>query len=375
MAAQQQQSQGDNSLAPLWIAVGVFLLLIGIWYFAQPQIVGFVLHVRLAEIALIRLFTSGLDPLNKLIFNIPYSEYGNIGIDQLMNISNQVGMYLRYPIVAILFILAVILYLSNPTLRFKKIYSIQSLAEQEKINWPQITPVVRLDLIDEDINKGPWAMSLTPMQFAKKYDLLRVEQPKEVSSFNERNKIIATVIRERAHNIFTLQLSSYWAGVEHLRPHTRALFAVFSAKIVGDREGATKILNQISRSSESGKLDFSGVDALLRKHHNNKNIVKIIQNHAYVLTVMASMLAAARGDGVLAAADFLWLRPVDRTLWYMLNNVGRQTAFVEIGGPFAHWLAELEVGHRLYVPMVEEAVNALDKAIQDILYVPDDVDQ
>ncbi len=58
---------------------------------------------------------------------------------------------------------------------------------------------------------------------------------------------------------------------------------------------------------------------------------------------------AARGtrDGVQASADFLWLKPIDRRLWYMLNTVGRQTPFAEVAGPYAHWLAEREMGKRI----------------------------
>jgi len=83
------------------------------------------------------------------------------------------------------------------------------------------------------------------------------------------------------------------------------------------------------------------------------------------------MLVLARKEGVLATADFLWLKPTDRLLWFMLNSVGRQTAFAEVSGPFAHWNVEQAMGRRLMVPMVEEAVNGLEAAIKDILYIPD----
>lgn len=109
-----------------------------------------------------------------------------------------------------------------------------------------------------------------------------------------------------------------------------------------------------------------------KKHENTKLVQQIVQSHAYLLTVMAEMLEGARTDGVQAAADFLWLKPVDRRLWYMLNTVGRQTPFVEVAGPFAHWVAEKEMGRRLLVPMVEEATNALEIALKEIIYKPDE---
>ena len=82
---------------------------------------------------------------------------------------------------------------------------------------------------------------------------------------------------------------------------------------------------------------------------------------------MATMLEIARSDGVLASSEFLWLKPVDRQLWFMLNSVGRQTAVGEIAGGIAHWLAEKKVGRALRTPMIKEAVNSLAAALEDTL--------
>src|SRR4029079_9643029 len=113
-------------------------------------------------------------------------------------------------------------------------------------------------------------------------------------------------------------------------------------------------------------LDYSGVDELLKKHINSKDVQTILKSHAYVMTVMASMLEKARDDGVQASADFLWLKPRDRRLWYMMNTVGRQTPFIEVAGVYAHWIAEKEAGKRILVPMVEEASKALEIALKEV---------
>jgi intracellular multiplication protein IcmP len=52
--------------------------------------------------------------------------------------------------------------------------------------------------------------------------------------------------------------------------------------------------------------------------------------------------------------------------------VGRQTAFVEIAGIFAHWVAEKEAGRKLLVPMVDEATKALEATLKEIVYRPDE---
>ncbi|MFM2322458.1 MAG: component of Dot/Icm secretion system [Pseudomonadota bacterium] len=369
-APAQQQQSGDNSLAPLWIVVCLFLFGWLIWAFFHTQIVAFLLQIKIFEA---RLIAFALPTMASLVSSMKQLHPGEVAFTQLLALSGQVGSYLRYPIILLLLILAIIIYFSHINLQFKRFYTMKSLAEAERKNWPQISPVIPLDLVKQDIDKGPWAMALSPMQFAKKYQLLQEE--KTVSAMTMAAKIshqvTVSIKREAAHHVFVLQCGEYWQGVEYLTPTTKALFAIFAARINQDRDGALKLLLQIAESSTSGRLNFSGVDALLAKHQHNKLVHRVIHSHAYVLTVMASLLVLARKEGVLATAEFLWLKPKDRLLWFMLNSVGRQTAFAEVSGPFAHWNVERIMGRRLMVPMVDEAVNGLEAAIKEILYTPD----
>lgn len=371
-APQQQQGGGDNSLAPFWIVMAIFIFGWAIWAFAHEHIVAFIFEIRLLEIKLISLFSHDVLKIGNAIKNIAPAD---VTFDQLSDVSTQIGDYLRYPIAIILGVLAFAIYFGHATLQFKKSYSMQRLVEEEKVNWPQITPTAKLNLVETDIDIGPWAMSLTPMQFAKKYNLLQLERVLPSNAYSaQQAKIVATLYREAAYQVFALQLGRYWVNADSLNIHTKALFAVFAARANRDREGATNLLLHIASSAAADKLDFSGTEELLKKHKDCKAVTKVIQKHAFVYTVMASLLLLARTDGVLATADFLWLKPTDRTLWFMLNAVGRQTAFSEIAGPYAHWIAENTVGHKLTVPMVDEAVKALDVAIQEVVYIPDETE-
>src|SRR5690349_8168257 len=165
-AQQQQQPQGDNSLAPFWIIVAIFALCWIIWYFGHAQISYVVLKIRLYEGYLIRLFTPSVTPVLTAIQNTPPAD---ANFNTLAGVSAAIGSYLRYPIAIVLAVLGVAIYFRNPTLKYKKTYSIQTLVDAEKGSNPQIMPVANLDLVNTDIDEGPWAMALTPMQFAKKY--------------------------------------------------------------------------------------------------------------------------------------------------------------------------------------------------------------
>jgi intracellular multiplication protein IcmP len=84
---------------------------------------------------------------------------------------------------------------------------------------------------------------------------------------------------------------------------------------------------------------------------------------------MASLLELARTEGVMATAEILWLKPLDRRMWYVLNNIGRQVSFVECAGPIAHWLSEKKLNRPLRIPLVEGAVTAMQLALDDVLYI------
>lgn len=370
MAAPQQQGQGDNSNAVLWIVAALFVFGALFWFFLKKEIITFYFTVKVFEINFLSLFTNGLNDVKNFIQT---TDPNQLTFREMVKVGEAVGEYLRIPLVILLFILAFLVFFGNTARVFKKVYTMRDLLQLEKVNWPQITPVANLDLVKTDIDKGPWAMALTPMMFCKRHKLLeeRKRAPQEGVTKKEWNKIEVTLKRGLANKVFALQLGPLWQGTAKLPPHVRAIFAAFAARYNGDAKASSELFSRMSASSDS-KLDFTGADELCKKYEGTKGIQRVIQSHAYVLTVMASMLEAAREDGVQASADFLWLKPLDRRLWYMLNTVGRQTPFVEVAGIFAHWIAEKDLGKKMVVPMVEEATNALDIALKDIVYKPDE---
>jgi len=369
MAAPQQQGQSDGSASALWTVAGLFALLMVIWYSGKQYIVGYFFKLKLFEIDLISHFTSGLEDTRTKILT---TNMDQIDFSFLIQVGQAVGAYLRIPAIIFILILAILVFTSNKVRTMRRIYDMKALVTLEKNNWPQISPVANLNLIKADIDKGPWAMAMTPMQFCKRHHLLEEykKAPQEGVSRKEWSKIEVRLKRGPANQVFATQLGPLWYSPDRLPMHTKALFAIFGARMNSD-PSALEMLRQLSRTAAT-KLDFSGVEALLKKHVQTKIVQQFSGGHAYVLTVMASMLEGARTDGVQASSDFLWLKPLDRRLWYTLNTVGRQTPFPEVAGIFAHWVSEKEIGKKLLVPMVEEATNALEQSLKDILYRPDE---
>lgn len=365
MAQQQpQQPNSDNGMAVIWITVLLFLTVYIVWVNGHQYIVKFIFFINIAQAQLVNIFIHD-DLLNEQIYLMQTIDPNSVNWAQLVDISQSIGNYMRYPVVVILVLLAIILYQSNIKLKFRKAHNMSTLRAQEQFNWPAIMPIIKEDLAAQDVNKGPWAMALTPMEFARKHKLLRKD---DILLDNPLPgmEMTAGIRRGDAKRVFTLQLGPYWEGFEHCSPHMRVLAAVFMARLNRDRDSANKILSVVDKTFASGKPDFSIAGPTIEKYRNSELVQEILFKHAYTLTVLASLLEGARQDGVVPSSEFLWLKPVDRRLWYVLNCVGRQTPYSEVAGVFAHWKAEKVMKRRSLVPMIDEAIKALEIAIKEV---------
>jgi len=380
MPQQQQQQQGsDKSMDILWIMALVIGAIILVWFFGRVYITSAVFYARIYEIKAINFVFDALrSAVQSIGFSFPQTGLdqwlvyiqknmgGAVGFGNLEALSTAVGKYTRYPLVLLMAVGGIFLYFKSPANKFRHTLTTTMLKKMEMEIWPQISPVVDLDLVKKKLDDEPWAVALSPMRFCKKYDLLDIEE--------KHGEYKTTLRRGAAYRVLSLQLGPKWNGLEALPVHLKALFAIFAARIENDKKGSENLLDQISDSASSSELDFSGVNDLLRKHVKSKKVSKAVSLHGYITTILASMLVGARSVGVIATSEFIWLKPIDRRMWYMLNSVGRATSVPEISGAFAHWLAEKRLGLPLMVPMVDQAVRGLEIAISEMIYKPEEED-
>ncbi len=370
---QQQQGQSDQTTNFFWVIAlisGIFILL---WWLAPQLFVKPVFWLRYKELSAICILSRAFPLLSHLI-HLP-SAHKIILIQKYMtsvslhklsfmdfiSVNTFVGDITRYFCIVVVIAIVTILFSFHGASHFRHIYSMKSLRKVAAENWPQIQPVINLDLVKTDIDKGPWAMAQTPFIFCQQHDLVFPIEKNHCKLWGLR--------KGPAFRVFSLQLGRLFTTVEALPIHVKALLVVFIARSRHERSVASKFLSQIAASAASGKLDFTGVDDQLALYKESNALRWAAARHAYVNTLMATMLEIARADGVLASAEFLWLKPVDRKLWYMLNSVGRQTAVTEVGGAFAHWLAEKKIGKPMKTPMIKSAVEALEDSLDSILRI------
>ncbi|MBV53737.1 MAG: phosphoesterase [Coxiellaceae bacterium] len=378
MAQQGNGSSGDQSSNLMWYSILVCGVILFVWWLKRDWITIPVNYFRYAELCVIHY---GMITVAKVVDVISFHHWqlsqgeSVVTLKQLfanaspkhekfsdfVAMNRQMGLWMRFPCMFLLLVMGGICYFKHGNVRFRQIYNMKSLRQAEMQNWPQITPVVSLDLVKEDIDKGPWAMALTPLDFGKKHNILTKQQ--------SLSQMVWAVDDKSAGRLFSMQLGRMWQGVDRLPIHGKALLVIFIACATKNRSEAKHFLAQIAASSASGKLDFTGIEEALNKYRNAKILKWVLKRHAYNNTVLATLLELARTDGVLASAEFLWLKPVDRRMWYMLNSVGRQTSVVEVSGVFSHWLAEKRMQRAVKTPMVKEAVSAYKLALADILYI------
>lgn len=245
---------------------------------------------------------------------------------------------------------------------------------------------------------GPWATYALPLDFALDHQMLWVsrQQVTEDTVVNEATMAPAPPLApdqklqpfpvkrklmpsyryvcfhvERANGTFTQQLGPLWAGAKALPPLERALFAVFCTQAAGKQGEAWKMIEQLAFSFKEGPRDKSGkltsphyantkgTDELLAKYAALPAIKEIEALHAHAINVMTAALALARKKGRLMHSNFLWLKPVNRTLWYALCGQGGQSAYWEAAGPWAHAQVEQLMGKRITTPMVAGAIEAM----------------
>lgn len=354
MAEQRQDSSTDFFL----ILLSSIIFFGAIFYFFSYPIKYSYLTIKLIELKLITFFY----PHKELLSLIKYIESTSINdwtYSQINLLGKHVGIFFNIVYVIIFGFLTLNIWKKNPLHRLKRVLTMQSLKKSEQKIWPYISPIIDIDLIKQPFDSGPYAMAAKPYEYAVKHKLLLND-----SDTNSLDKI-------KTEKHFISQLGKIWQGFDKLKPHEKALIAIFAAQGCGDKKGAIAAVNAIAISATSDYKnvpDFSSAKPLF-KYIEDPKVQNIIKKHAYIYTVLNQMLEFARETGVLPTSYFIWLKPRDRILFYTLNCVGRQVAFIEVAGIFGHWKAEQIAGHKLEAPYVVKAVDGLERALGEVKLV------
>lgn len=271
---------------------------------------------------------------------------------------------LRYVFSFILTLLAFWALFKGPKSLYRQKLDLNHLIKRQAANFPAIAPFVTFNPTNQP-PRPPGAP--VPSELPSFAEAL---SPEEWVAYHDIPVPNGKVDGDVAGKALAKQLGAPWRGTMHLPPHKQVLLAAFCLKSVRKRAQADEMLGRLAQcwSHEKGlKLDGSLVRQarkILRDRDVSGKILSKCNQHAYENTVMLRALNTAREEGgVLAPAQFVWLRGFDRTLWYPLNNLGRQSHHMEALGAICHYKAEKSAQRPIPRPKVEDAVKSLTEYI------------
>ncbi len=370
---QSPNNNTDNEL--LWVLGGIFLLVIGAWFVGHEKISAFVMKVRIFEAHFLLLDEEAREVILDWVGT---THPKDATLLELWQSGVVAGRTLRFGVGLLITSLFGFLIYKSPDRsgRYTQSYDTASLAAQESAEWKVIKPVLGLNLgevpLDDPIN----GMRSRPRDYGRKHRfIVRIsslgddEHSVNVEMLDHKDALRLDIARA----VFGKQLGSLWQGIDMLRTHERCLFAAFAAQINNDVKLAQQIINDLAAAycRARSQKDVTKINSLraqkaLHEYGNSKAVQKIVSRHAYVRTLMVSMLHQARGNGVLPPNWFRWLKTVDRVLWYGLNDLGLDVASVEAAGIRAHWLAETMTRAPIVNPMIDNAITGLKTYLGEI---------
>ena len=352
-------SQGgsqDNSMDGLYLAGILLFLFLVVQFFFGDYVVW--LYVKIRQLWLVVITSVWAQPdLVDALRLIKTRKVSELSGDQLSSLSSVLRFFM-FPVWGGIFgWVAWKAFKKNPGRAFRRTLNRETLVKEMSKDFPWTLPALNLDLAKQPIDTGDWAMALTPLQFARKYSLLRVRQVDMLD----------------AEKLFATQLGRLWTTPERLNPYSRALFACFAAQVMQDTDGSDKALRELVVSISAGQPQFTLSAQLFEKYAHAPAVKEICARHAYQSTVMIALFEEGKKTGIFPPNHFLWLKSINRRLWFSLNCVLRRTCFSEVAGIFSHYHAERVAGHPIEVPHVKAAAVALSAAISEIAFEPEKV--
>ena len=337
--------------------------------------------------AQIQVFTPFFDEAQTAWTRIAEADPASLSWGTMQKVLHYTGSWIRWPFALLLVLFGVAAIFMGRVGGLVRRFNMESLLRNNAESFPCLRPVVgrgKYLLSPESHDSGPWKIARTPVQFALENELLLDEQGTPFTPEQAlKNGLPSTALpawgharldEEKARAVLTEQLGKPYGGDKGFSPCRHVLAAAFLAYADGDKKGCIALLDAVSLSyaEENGQAscpvlkDDSFVSKLKKQwecHSSVLNETCLTIHAAYELPWFMALLYRARQKGVLATSQFLWLRPLDRPLWYALNQCGGRAAWAEGFAAWAHYQAEEKAGRLLPEPHVQPAVASLRQSL------------
>ncbi|HIV66285.1 MAG TPA: hypothetical protein H9991_08490 [Candidatus Mailhella excrementigallinarum] len=379
-----RESRDDHLF--LWCAflVFVFVLLPALYVVYADDVNRPLLALAKAQI---QVFAPFFEEAQTAWARIAEADPASLSWETMQKVLRYTGSWIRWPFALLLVLFGVAAIFMGRVGGLVRRFNMESLLKNNAESFPCLRPVVgrgKYLLSPESHDSGLWRIARTPVQFALEHGLLLDEQGDPFTPEQAlKNGLPSTALpawgharldEEKSLGVLTAQLGKRFEGYEGLSPCRRALAAAFLAYAGGNKKGCIALLDAVSLSyaEENGQascplLEDGNFVGKLKKEWDCRAPIlseKCLSIHAaYELPWFMALLYRARQKGVLASSQFLWLRPLDRPLWYALNQCGGRAAWAEGFAAWAHYQAEEKAGKALSEPHVQPAVASLRQSL------------
>jgi intracellular multiplication protein IcmP len=300
------------------------------------------------------------------------AHFSRVQFDQLVRLYRNIGEALLYPAMALVLALAGLCFLRAGNNRFTRTFDLEKLMAEQAIVSRSPAAFVGRGLKLSELRAGeprPADAALDVDEWIARF------ATSETSGFDE-----AAARRE-----FMRQLGGRWTGPAAASPAARSMLAVFALQGVRRRGEATALLGLLSEGLPRGKADgragpeeplafdrktLALADRVLATTDVSGWALEVMQRHHFTTPGLMSVLNEARlRSGLMAPAQFAFLKLVDRRLWYALHALGFESDAliahphpsmrIEAIGAGAHWAAERAVGAPIPTPEFDQAIAAI----------------
>lgn len=352
--------------------LAIFAVLVyGMWWLWSDEIGGAIRWLRVGEMWLI----GWLIPSDYMVqwngYNVNFHEWMQAGPGipasditwETVSVLSTVALEpLRWVTFALTLAIGLWALFKGPGSQYVERFNMDGLIRHQSKVFPAISPIVNFNPAQREPRPPGTPVPAELPLFAEALG------PEEWIAYNSIPVPDGKIDEKAAAKAFSKQLGPRWKGLKSLAPYKQILLASFCLKANRKRSESDEMLGRLSRCWSHDKgLNLSHDSKLLKEAQRilknrdmaAKFLAKCNQHGWETTALMRGLITAREQGGVLAPAQFLWLRGHDRALWYPLNNTGRYSYHMEALGAMAHYKAEKLAERPIPYPKMQDAVTAM----------------
>ncbi len=413
-ARQEKTVTMDDPLVILLIFCTVYGGLWALWKFGHTYIATAYAYCRYVEFYLFHLVGEvirlpGVSSLHDWlaglcspdgVLSLCHRDFETVSWPEIADSTIYVNIFLIFVLVAYCVRLFMRANAIHPKLKYTRGHTIKTFVAElknarnprdGKLLYPHLRMFSALNLIETPLDDPMFGMSLTSKQFIFEHKLVTDWKQEGQGAW------APTLDRQKAALVFRTQLGKHWTSSANLSPAETLLVAIAMPRVAATNpelsdqhfKEALALSDEVIRycwdqfvppepdTKEkpadpnawlSPQIDLARPREIIKKYIGHKSVRALIERHAFNRTVICALFMQARRLGVLPPADMRWLRFYDRSLWYVLETIGRQAGFAEAAGVLSHFLYEAKAGTSIVEPQLDKAVNGLEMAVNNFKF-------